>query len=439
MVFARPRWGPPPHEPLNEDGVPGPHGELRKRVNHKECFGRPGTVDDSEHGYLHTYAAAKDLRLLYIDGMSAAKTEKGTLDSQDVVLFNGSFEGEPGWMGREGERATLACDMADREWEGRIDGVIRMEAGFEIILCHFERDLIPVRITQAKKREDDSPPRDRGYGDKGGLVGQDGGMGYRSKGPGVPGRPPHGPGKSPDSSRWMRAVTARYHGIGGNRVSLNFDHFVSAFAHDLDLFQDGTSLPRLINLTHKELAPIRAGVTDLILNHHPDEKSEDWQAIADMVVTRYSKELAYFGSDSIDSIGDLRSEIERVLSPFIDYGERDDGAEVERCTTQFLPLIFEKTSLAARAVYGVASRICSDLVAAGKEEGLDSAVRIIKDLMTYLDWTTWKECRGCAANEICVVPIWPMGTVQDYENPKCRDASDPYGQGGENYWSAPGF
>jgi hypothetical protein len=34
-----------------------------------------------------TYAAAKDLRLLYLDGMSAAKTSKGTLDSQDAVLF----------------------------------------------------------------------------------------------------------------------------------------------------------------------------------------------------------------------------------------------------------------------------------------------------------------------------------------------------------------
>jgi hypothetical protein len=27
-----------------------------------------------------------------------------------------------------------------------------------------------------------------------------------------------------------------------------------------------------------------------------------------------------------------------------------------------------------------------------------------------------------------------MGTVEDYENPKCKDASDPYEQDGESYW-----
>ncbi|KAJ5781065.1 hypothetical protein N7457_006225 [Penicillium paradoxum] len=438
MVFARPPWGPPPHgSPVDDDARQRNrgHGELRMREDHS---GQHSVFNEDENGYLHTYAAAKDLRLLYIDGMSAAKTSKGTLDSQDVVLFNGSFEGEPGWMGREGERAMLACDMADNQWEGRIDGVLRMEAGFEIILCHFERDLVPVRITQAQKRED-LASMDRGYGDRDGLRGQDDGMGRRPVGPGVPGRPPQGPGKSPNSARWMRAVTARYNGIGGRRVSLNFNHFVTAFAHDVDLFQDDTGLPRLANLSYEELAPIRAGITDLIMNHHPAEDCEDWQAIADMIVTRYSKELAYFGSGAIDSIEDLQSEIDRLFSPFIDYGDRDDAAEIERCATQFLPSGLETGGLAGRAIYGVANRICSDLLRAGKKADLESAAQVIKKLIGYLDWATWKECRGCAANEICVVPIWPMGTVQDYENPKCKDASDPYGEGGESYWNAPHY
>jgi hypothetical protein len=35
------------------------------------------------------------------------------------------------------------------------NGVLRMEAGFEIILCDFKRDLIPVRITQVKRSSEE--------------------------------------------------------------------------------------------------------------------------------------------------------------------------------------------------------------------------------------------------------------------------------------------
>lgn len=457
MVFARPRRGPPPHLPPNDDDTEpedGGHGELRKREHHdtdEKHHGPPKALDENESGYLHTYAAAKDLRLLYLDGMSAAKTSKGTLDSQDAVLFSGLFDDSPSRGGQENERARLACEMAKTEWDDRIDGVLRMEAGFEIILCDFERDLTPVRITQVKQNsEEQRGPRNRKHGDRNGprkdggdkhddvhgLRKEDDGKRHGPGGPGGPRGPPHGgPGNGPDSSRWMRAITARYNGIGGNRVSLNFNHFVTAFSSNVDLFQDNSTLPRLANLSPGGRAFIRAEVTNLIMTHHPADFSEDWQAITDMIVTRYSKELSYFVSGSIDSIEHLQSEIERVLTPFIDYSERGDGAEIERCATQFLPSSsLESGSIAANAVHGVARRICSSLIEAGKEKELESAVQVVRNLVSYLDWATWKECRGCAANEICVVPIWPMGTIQDYESPECKDASNPYDQGGESYW-----
>lgn len=266
MVFARPRRGPPPHLPPDDDDTEpqdGGHGELRKREHHdadEKHHGLPGgrppkVFDENESGYLHTYAAAKDLRLLYLDGMSAAKTSKGTLDSQDAILFNGALDNSPGrGNGQENERARLACEMAEKEWEGRIDGVLRMEAGFEIILCGFERDLTPVRITQVKQKPEEQrgPRGNRKHGDRDGpheegddkhhnghgpRKEEDDGKRHGPGGPGGPGGPPHGgPGGGPDSSRWMRAITARYNGIGGNRVSLNFNHFVTAFSHNVDLF-----------------------------------------------------------------------------------------------------------------------------------------------------------------------------------------------------------
>ncbi|KAJ5970829.1 uncharacterized protein N7479_000747 [Penicillium vulpinum] len=463
MVFARPQRGPPPHPPPPEDDHTEQqdegHGELRKRRYHDRDERHHGPLadhplkifDKNEAGYLHTYIAAKDLRLLYLDGMSAAKTSKGTLDSQDTVLFNGSFRDPPS-RGGESERARLACEMADKEWEGRIDGVLRMEAGFEIILCHFERDLTPVRITQAKQRTEEphGPRGSRKHSDRDGprkqgddkhheghsLRKEDDEKRHGPGGPGGPGGPPRGgPGGGPNSSQWMRAITARYNGIGGNRVSLNFNHFVTAFSHNVDLFQENSTLPRLANLSSEERATIRAEVSNMVMTYDPAEASEDWQKITDMIVTRYNKELTYFSSGNIDTVERLQSEIERVLSPFIDYSDRDDAAEIERCATQFLPpFALESGNIAARAVHGVAHNICSALVEAGKEQDLESAVKVVRNVIGYLDWTTWKKCQNCAANEICVVPIWPMGTVEDYNNPKCKDASNPYDQDGESYW-----
>lgn len=463
MVFARLRSPPlPPPNDREQDG----HGELRKRHEFERSglpHSPPPGTSESEAGYLHTYTTSKDLRLLYVDGMSAAKCDKGTLDSQDLVLFNGSLDQSPDGGWKETERARRACELADNGWEGRIDGILRMEAGFEIILCHFERDLTPVRITRVKKESMRGSPGKPGpmnkhprsdsriQDDLPDPVGQGSALheaethdtphkkdndrrhGPRSPaGPGGPGGPNHGT----EGLGWMRAVTSRYNGIGGNRVSLNLDHFVTAFSHDVDLFQ-GARLPRLSNLPQSQLSALRDEVTQMIKTYHPAEVCEDWQAIADLIVTRYSDNLLYFASGKIRSLSQLQEEIEGAMSPFIDFDNRDPEAEIGRCAMQFVPpRTLEGGSLAGKAVYGVAKKICSSLVEAQGQESLQSAVHVIQELIEHLDWVTWKECRGCKVHEICVVPIWPMGgTLDDYEHPKCKDASNPYEQGRENYWS----
>lgn len=467
MVFARPHMGPRPRRPENgerpEDGDDnekerGHHEELRRRQHHPPGDKPPGppphsppgesphhppgppppfeTFSENDAGYLHTYAAAKDLRLLYIDGMSAAKTNKGTLDSQDILLFNNTLddlpkEGQRGRMG-EFERATKACEMAENEWAGGIDGVIRMEAGFEVILCAFERDLTPVRIIQVKSDARADGPRKGQMHDGHASPREDEDDGKRR------GRPPKGPRRGPPgmgSARWMREVTARYGGIGGDRVSLNYEHFVTAYAYDLDLFAENSSLPRLGQVPDAELDVVRKELTALILAHDASETSRNWQAITDMIVKRYSDELSYLASGDFADIKSLHDHIETLLSPFIDYSERDTTSEANRCATQFLPLETQDSHvLAARAVHGVAHRVCSTLLAAWTEEDLESAVQNVQALIDHLDWTSWKECRGCENHEICVVPIWPMGSVADYEKPTCREAWRPYDKDGDSYW-----
>jgi hypothetical protein len=409
LMFARPRRRGHPYDA----GGGGQRLPLGRRKREQKLL-HEGVADenDEQAGFLHTYVAAKNLRLIYLDGLSAAKTDMGTLDSQDRILFRDNITG-PGFQ--EYERAELACQIARDDWGGRIDGILRMECGFEIILCDFERDLNLVRINQVRGRDEG-----------------DGGR-------------PRGPGQSIST---YKAIAARFNGIGGGRVRVNYEHFVTAYAYKgLDLFQGDKSenaLPRLSNFSLDELEPIRRDLDQLVLDHDAEESlsSFNWQSITDMIVERYSNELKYLVSDDISSLETLHSEIETILLPFIDYRLRNATAEAYRCATQFIPAnnnsaTARMDTLAARAVYDIAYTICATLRSAlDEEDDQRAAVDNIEQLVEYLAWTTWHECpRKCGHNEVCYIPIWPFGTVEDREHPQCRDkpSSD-----GERYWSGRG-
>ncbi|KAI7106040.1 hypothetical protein KC340_g4349 [Hortaea werneckii] len=227
------------------------------------------TSNGMSSGYLHTYRTKHPLRLLYVDGQSAAKSTKGTLDMQDLVLlhenppeeaveaiqrsreftedeeysFDRLSHDEPhatdfetpgeshakrlsiasrakdprrlrggGPLG-ESVRAERLCELARTEYKGRVDGILRMEAGFEIILCDFAQHLDVVSIAAADPVID---------------------------GPG-PG------GRNGDMLSYYQAIASRYDGIGGRRVSLDYDNFLTLFAVEDALYFDEHSLPRVKN------------------------------------------------------------------------------------------------------------------------------------------------------------------------------------------------
>ncbi|KAL1986924.1 hypothetical protein VTN96DRAFT_5341 [Rasamsonia emersonii] len=393
LAFARPR---PRGHPPGKDRQDRPASKRKLPQKREQKPLRGGNVEgDDEAGFLHTYVTAKDLRLLYLDGLSAGKTDMGTLDSQDRILLRDNITG-PGFQ--EYERAALACQIARDDWHGRIDGILRMEAGFEIILCDFARDLHVVRISRVK----------------GGRRG--------------------GPRQGVEGFSTYKAIAARFNGIGGGRVRVNYDHFVTAYTYeDLDLFQGGKNeLPRLAHFSYDELEPLRKDLSRLVLEHDAAEPSFDWQSIADMIIERYSNELKYLASGNLSSIEALHAEIETLLAPFIDYALRNATAEAERCATQFIPASAPSETLAARVVYDVAYTICSTLRSVLDEEDHGTAVASVQQLIDYLGWTTWKECpQKCRYNEVCFIPIWPSGTVEDREHPQCRDRPSSEG---ERYW-----
>ncbi|KAL4741344.1 hypothetical protein BDV11DRAFT_203602 [Aspergillus similis] len=410
LVFTHPM----PHNPPPEDGGPGSPGNSGPRprppplqAESQRVIGQPQPAQ-AEDGFLHTFAAAKDLRLLYVDGMSAGKTNNGTMDSQDRILFrDGLGEGEG--MRDEKKRAELFCRMVKDRWAGRLDGMLRMEAGFEIILCDFA-NLEVLQVARVRPSEQGKPGDD---------IGKHAGQ------------------------MWLPAVASRYWKIGGDRVALNYDHFVTAYdnAYKLDLFPDTgtdgnvTRHPRLEHIPSTELQPLQLDLDALILEHEASEPSTNWQAVADMVVERYGARLRFLASGQVSTLQQLQEEIEDVVTPFIDYDQRNTSLEVARCSKQFVRRSASVTTLAAEAVLSVSHSVCMTLIEALGNTEYDAVVDQIQGLIDYLAWTTWKDCRGCGDHEICVIPMWPMGTVDDYNHPQCRDISQLNGSG-PRYWGS---
>ncbi|MCJ1420334.1 hypothetical protein MMC32_006691 [Xylographa parallela] len=338
------------------------HDNLQHPLRHT------GPPPKMETGWLHTYVMKRDLRLIYIDGQSAAKSSKGTLDSQDFV-FDIDVKETP-WLDRN--RALQMCKIAKEEWNGHIDGFVRMEHGFELILCDFKSNADMIRVERAMPNL---------YRDQADIT---------------------------MAKFWfLKAITARYHGIGTKRILLDYSRMVSAFAYAIDLFSHRTDLPRLKDISKDDRAQIFADLKKSIIHddYEPLAQWTDWQAVADMIVTRYSDtlhELAY--SPFYKSKKHIEVEINLLLRPFIDHDHRNTTLEIQRCASHFMPTNYT-SSTASAAVSTITDRICSTLCIAAEQQSLDEARRNLQDLVEYLAWTSWKECRGCRRDELCFTAI----------------------------------
>ncbi|KAL3493283.1 hypothetical protein BJX62DRAFT_249691 [Aspergillus germanicus] len=438
MVFARPRRprdGPPP--PVQDQNVP------------QQEILNEGMEQETESGWLHTYETSRELRLLYIDGTSAGKSRIGTLDLQDRVLFNDTIDGG---VSVEDERAQKVCELARTEWQGRLDGAIRMAAGFEIILCSAGKTLDTVKIMPVRRQENGNNNRpgpkavDRNEKRQRGNEKKDNNL-KRKKPTSDKFKAAHEeqnserPNKPREKSgELLRAVTSRFNGIGGDRVRIYYDHFVSAYTFDLDLWPDNSPVPRLEHLSTDDLSPLRDNLTSLIMDHEAYAAgSVNWQSVADLIVTRYGWFLQglvhgkhHGHRKKHEKIPQTKSPKAQISDVMVGFGDNSEES-IALCSTQFLSAPTNSAPLAHQALYNISHRICSTLIPLQAEQD-DEVVRdTVRDLMAYLDWTVWKECRGCRDDEFCAIPIWPRGSKKDFQNPKCRKFDEGWGTAND-YW-----
>ncbi|KAK7890406.1 hypothetical protein LTR67_008292 [Exophiala xenobiotica] len=105
-----------------------------------------GIMGSNRDSHLLTYQNMKPVQCLYFDGMSAALMGTGPLDSQMVFLCGNttcSLGSNETWRGvfDEYSRATALCDWVQKNELGGlgwgVEGIVRMNAGFEMIWCNF--------------------------------------------------------------------------------------------------------------------------------------------------------------------------------------------------------------------------------------------------------------------------------------------------------------
>ncbi|KLU87214.1 hypothetical protein MAPG_06216 [Magnaporthiopsis poae ATCC 64411] len=414
--------------------------------------GRPRPPRRSGPGYFQTYRAQRQLNLLYIDGMAAGKCPYGPLDTQDYVLLDWDVEeGERrkpgfGWS-IELARAHQLCDVVAKKWEDAgtpIDGFVRMEAGFEIIYCHFEDGGGLERIAV-----DASPYKN-----------QTGWVDWEAS-----------------SFEWLRACSLRYNGFPAERITIDWSSMVSAFFYDVNLTNPDPrrpELPRVVNTTRWQRQAIKQRVDEVLEERHPAKRygqtpqpNINWQGVVDSIVTRYSDRLAALASGTL-SASESHSMINSLLLPFTSTASPTPyRPSLERCSSLYLEpaLAHNGTSswtaqdeFISAAVGTVSRRICQVLIDAwvalstssqqqrqqqqeGEEEGKMMAVSVDKSmaqLVGQLGWSTWRECGRCASPlEICFVAMFPFGTPEDHYAPRCKNASELGWDTGTNYWLGP--
>lgn len=435
--------GPPPPPTSLEDGdvthislddlTGSQQHELRRRrrsIHHDESA--PPTKEDGEKeegkgGWLHTYLATRPLRYLYIDGMSAGKTDMGTLDTQDYFLRRKSKDGNDGGrpMLGERERAVELCALV-QEWG--LDGVIRTESGFEIIQCDFSNGL---RQLQALQRPSLSG------GERIGPCGRGAFGGFE----------------------FVRGLAERYHDIGSSRTVVDYSSMVSAYFFPLNLTNPDPArpdLPRLVGNTDAELAPLRAYLNETIGARlgQPVLRTIDWRDVTDLVVGRYADRLQYM-AEKATSVHAIAEELDILLTAFLDYSGREDDDRVTpavaRCANVYLHAVAPDTeadTFILAALKTVTTEICTRLfevralvttgagAAGGDDEEADvmaEAVAKVTSLMAYLAWARFKRCPPCdSVDEVCFIPMWPLGSKAAYEAPRC--VSPEHMDEGESYW-----
>lgn len=410
-------------EPEAAEGFAGdwPGGPNNPNRPHKiSPVNQKNTAPVDVRRYVHTYRNNRDLKLLLIDGMSAGKTNYGTLDTQDLVLLEGkkhypSLFDDP-------RRAEDLCKVV-QPWG--YDGLIRSEIGFEIIHCNFTDSLFQMKVKSTLHEEEK-------IGDYSMYVYQ-----------------------------WIRAAGLRYDGLGA-RVKLDFSSMVSGLWYPVNMTNPDPLHPKFKRLAATPIDKLRI-IKDRVQEIAKADYQTfliDWRYIVDSIVERFSDRIASMAHKDVTDVAFINEIQAAALSHvdavgYLDSQDRDAVLKqsIKDCMDHYLypALPFSKRwnqadHMLYHSVITVMNDTCttfiqgwSDLREASGSDGvriryrsnrneqriaLERAKTHVKQLTARLRWTTWLKPRACPVDEVNLVVMWPYGNKEDHSNPGCRKISE---------------
>ncbi|KAL0929626.1 uncharacterized protein CTRU02_215525 [Colletotrichum truncatum] len=246
-----------------------------------------GIYGGFDESLLHVYGTTRALTIIYLDGQSASLTPVGTLDSQ-MALLQGNVPKSPSYdlTYDDDQRALDLCELVA---ELGIDGVVRMNAGFEVLLCDYTaaniEEISVTNITVPGNKENENND----------SLSQDANR-----------QPPRGFGNifsEQGSYEWLRSATWHYGAYGGGgpserRVKLDicclmsfYDPDLSSLAHSHhggiignQTYQNGWGLRRghqLVEIDTYDVELARSWLKEMTLPKFRNKKCSgiDWHSL----------------------------------------------------------------------------------------------------------------------------------------------------------------
>ncbi|KAJ7928343.1 hypothetical protein B0H13DRAFT_1968379 [Mycena leptocephala] len=428
-----------------------------------------------------TLVATRPLKVLYFDGSSAANIkDEGTMDAQDLLIWGHIDPAR--WV----EDRARINDLCTWGREFGLDGYMRMEMDFEIMLCDFSQgvELLSADFLAAWWSDHITPAlwRPNAYST----------LEYPPP-PSSALLSPHE--RSPWALDMLRFETVRggawhNHYPGDTRIVLDLTRFIS--------FYDTALVPSLI--ARRDLSG-RFGGSNTRLQEvlapgvNTAGSGVDWQTLYRVVLDRYADRLELLeyllntttAANLEDRAGTIQRQLRTMLNPYILFSARPKSpVTAERlsssvddvwarpvwrgCATKHTAHIHKSIELQARltvserlllnALDETSHEICRVIVrmwVAGVHVGLDPLISVQKKpvtsniahiietwkvdshaLMAWLDWGVWVKCRpACGVEEMCYLPTWPFfwDRINDPERkderwkrpqPRCIRQSEPY-------------
>ncbi|KAG0697385.1 hypothetical protein DFH29DRAFT_157185 [Suillus ampliporus] len=381
-----------------------------------------------ETGCWHlTFAVTRPLKIIYFDGSSAVKLEGGPMDAQDIIAWS---RARPDRLFDEERRIHDLCTWGA---EYAVDGFVRMEIDFEVMLCDFSSGVEVVSVLNIE------------------------GLGIRHELP---------PAIPDDAKSLLRAFEIRHagswhdHHPGDGRIVLDYPGLISFYdtnlAPSLVPFRSGIERwdQRAGLISPTDAKKVKERLEDILRRPALAVSGVDWKTLFQVIIDRYSNriELLLYLLTSVpqdlNCATRVQTQLRVMLTPYIlqstvatkvhDVNAMNAwaGPVFRQCASSYpssvatlRAVMTPSERLLLQALEEVTHEICrvtTKMWASGIRARLESSEELpppdhvhelmeewkeeMLNLTNWLDWNTWVKCNPtCGFEEMCYLPSWPPG------------------------------